>query len=479
MHTAALTQAFPARSPQELNDFHSQLNPTRVAAVVPVHSVAQVVGTVLHAREAGHSLSVAGGRGSMGGQQFGRDTLHLDMRPLRRVLRLDDEAGVVEAEAGVQWPELVSELDRLQEGRAQVWSIRQKQTGADRLSLGGALSANVHGRGLSMAPLVGDIESFDLVDATGSVRRCSRSENEELFRLAIGGYGLFGIVTAVRLRLSPRRVLRRVVELLDVDRLMPAFEQRIAEGCLYGDFQFAIDPRSEDFLRHGVFSCYQPVDLPGALPSSQRGLKAEDWRQLMFLAHHDKSEAFRRYAAFYLSTHGQLYASDRHQLSVYLEDYHRELDRHAGVRATEIITELYVPRPRLADFLAEAREDFRAHNVDVVYGTVRLIEKDRETFLPWARESYACTVFNLHTEHTEAGRAHTDEAFQRLIDMALRRGGSYYLTYHRAARRDQVESCYPQFERFLAHKRAHDPDGLFQSEWFRHYREMFNMASEH
>ncbi len=479
MHTAALTQASPAASLQELNDFHSQLNPTRVAAVVPVHSVAQVVSTIRHAREAGRSLSVAGGRGAMGGQQFGRDTVHLDMLPLRRVLRLDEEAGIVEAEAGIQWPELVAALDRLQEGLARVWSIRQKQTGADRLSLGGALSANVHGRGLAMAPLVGDIESFDLVDASGTVKRCSRSENRELFRLAIGGYGLFGVVTAVRLRLSPRRVLRRVVELLDVDRLMPAFEQRIADGYLYGDFQFAIDPHSESFLRHGVFSCYQPVDFQGALPASQKELKAEDWRRLMFLAHHDKSEAFRRYAAFYLSTHGQLYASDKHQLSVYLEGYHRELDRHAGVRATEIITELYVPRPRLADFLAEAREDFRAHGVDVVYGTVRLIEKDSETFLPWARESYACTVFNLHTEHTEAGRAHTDDAFRRLIDMALRRGGSYYLTYHRAARRDQVEACYPQFERFLAHKRAYDPDGLFQSEWFRHSREMFNMTPEH
>src|SRR2546428_9179968 len=41
--------------------------------------------------------------------------------------------------------------------------------------------------------------------------------------------------------------------------LMPAFEQRIAAGFTYGDFQYHTDPDSPDFLRKGVFSCYRPV----------------------------------------------------------------------------------------------------------------------------------------------------------------------------------------------------------------------------
>jgi hypothetical protein len=57
--------------------------------------------------------------------------------------------------------------------------------------------------------------------------------------------------------------------------------------------------------------------------------------------------------------------------------------------------------------------------------------------------------------------------------MAIARGGSYYLTYHRFARRDQVESCYPQFAEFLREKKARDPQERFQSEWYRHYRTMF------
>ena len=60
---------------------------------------------------------------------------------------------------------------RFQAGSSRSWGIIQKQTGADRLCLGGALAANAHGRGLRYAPLVADVEAFTLVDAEGELRR--------------------------------------------------------------------------------------------------------------------------------------------------------------------------------------------------------------------------------------------------------------------------------------------------------------------
>jgi len=99
-----------------------------------------------------------------------------------------------------------------------------------------------------MKPFISDVESFVLVDAMGTTHKCSRTENRDLFRLVHGGYGLFGIVTSVQLRLSPRKKIERVVEIRTVDDLMPGFEKRIADGFQYGDFQFSIERGSEDFL---------------------------------------------------------------------------------------------------------------------------------------------------------------------------------------------------------------------------------------
>jgi len=454
-----------------VNDVHSQLNETEVAEVVPVESVDAVCAAVARARELALPVAISGGRHAMGGQQFCSGGVLLDTRPLRRVLSFDRDRGVIEVEAGLQWPELLAYLYAEQEADSPAWAIRQKQTGADRLSIGGALAANVHGRGLALAPIVQDVESFVLVDAAGETHVCSRAENSELFRLAVGGYGLFGVVVSVKLRLTPRRKLERVVEVREIEGLMAAFDDRIAGGFLYGDFQFAIDPDDPGFLRRGVFSCYRPVDDATPVPRDQRALTTDDWKRLLLLTHVDKTRAWDGYSAHYLATSGQIYLSDAHQFADYVDDYHRWLDETTGAtdRATEMITELYVPGNRLDDFLGDVAEDFRRTGVDVIYGTVRLIERDGETFLAWAREPYACVIFNLHTVHTRVGLERGADAFRRLIDHAIARGGSYFLTYHRWAEPRQLEACYPQFRDFLSAKRRLDPEERFASDWYRHY----------
>jgi FAD/FMN-containing dehydrogenase len=446
-----------------------------VAAITRPDSLEAVVEAVDDAMVAGLPVAVTGGRHAMGGQQFCEGGLLLDTTSLDAVLDFDAETGVIEIEAGLQWPGLLADLQQRQRGDGQAWAIAQKQTGADRLSLGGALSANVHGRGLAMKPIVADVEAFTLVTAEADVLRCDRERHGELFRLVAGGYGLFGVVYSLRLRLVRRRKLERVVEVRDIEGLAGAFARRVADGFLYGDFQFATDPGGDDFLRRGVFSCYRPVDDATPIPAGQRALTRDDWTRLLYLAHTDKAAAFESYASHYLATSGQIYLSDAHQFADYVDGYHAALDAALGAPhpATEMISEVYVPRDRLTDFIHEVGEDFRAAGVDVIYGTIRLIEQDDESFLAWAKQPYAGVIFNLHTVHTVEGIEQSASAFRRLIDFAIARGGSYFLTYHRWATPEQLEACYPQIRRFFEEKRRYDPDELFQSEWYRAYRSAF------
>ena len=458
-----------------VNDIHSQLNRTYVQRVIRPNSIEAIQTAIRNAREEGQNISIAGGMHAMGGQQFGTDTVLLDMRELNRVLNFDPDKGEVEVGAGIEWPALIDTLLEAQKGQQRQWGIIQKQTGADRLSIGGALAANVHGRGLHFQPIISDVKSFALVDAEGILRTCSRRENSELFRLAIGGYGLFGVIISVKLRLGPRKKMERVVEVLDLDDLIPVFQERIADGSLYGDFQYMTDPESDGFLRKGVASRYRPVDDRTPMPEAQKKLSVEDWTRLIYLAHVDKARVFEEYSRYYLSTSGQLYWSDTHQLSTYIDNYHEELDKRLGSveKATEMITEVCVPRDALSRFLKDVRSDVRANRTNVIFGTLRLVEKDEECFLAWAKERYVCIIFNLHIVHTPKGLEKAGDDFRRLIDRAIQYGGSYYLTYHRWATRKQVETCYPQFPEFLRLKKKYDPEERFQSEWYRHYKKMF------
>ena len=183
----------------EVNDVQSQLNPTKVHRIVTPTSLEEIQIELRNAAAEGRAVSVSAGRHSMGGQQFGAGTVLFDMTKFNRMLNLDRPNGHVLVEAGIEWPALIEQLAREQADAPRPWTIRQKQTGIDEVSIGGSLSSNVHGRGLRFPPIVDDVESFVLVDAAGHVQTCSRRENYELFRLAIGGYGLFGVIAHVTL----------------------------------------------------------------------------------------------------------------------------------------------------------------------------------------------------------------------------------------------------------------------------------------
>ena len=461
--------------PVPVNDIHSQLNATSVSGVVAPRNVAETREAIIAVRDAGESLSIAGGRHAMGGQQFLSGGVLLDTRNLNRIISLDAERGIVMVEAGILWSDLVLGLGHMQRNQPGRWSVVQKQTGADRLSIGGALAANGHGRGLTYRPIVQDVESFELINPNGNLMRCSREENPELFRLAIGGYGLFGVIATVNLRLMPARPMQRMVEITTIDRLPAQFNERIANGFTYGDFQYRTDENSSGFLRDGVLSCYRSVqeDNPSAPKPPLNLLSEADWRRLLYWSHADKARAFDEYAGFYRNTDGQIYDSDTFQLSLYIDDYHRELDQrlNAGCAGSETITELYVPLDELPDFMDAAGRELRQRGANVIYGTIRLIEQDDETVLNWARQRYACIVFNLHVDHTSAGIARVGDALRSLIDLAIKRDGSYFLTYNRFATGKQLARCYPQFAEFLALKRRLDPDDVFASDWYRSYAE--------
>ena len=478
IRTAALfalaPHAFSEREKEVwVNDVHSQLNRTRVRELLRPHPRDELGEIVRSATRKNLPISVSGCRHSMGGQQFGTDSICIDARELDRVVSFDREHGLLEAEAGIQWPKLIRAYLDAQADETKQWGIAQKQTGADTFTLGGSLSSNVHGRGLHMKPLISNIESFRLITADGKSIRCSREENSELFRLAIGGYGLFGLVDTVTLRLVPRQKLRRVVEIVRANDLPKRFEERIAQNFLYGDFQFLVDEKSPDFLQRGVFSCYQLISADEPVVAKKE-LRDDDWLELLRLAYTNREKAFKHYSDYYLSTNGQTYWSDTNQLSAYLPNYAQKIhDQIGGDESSLIITEIYVPRPDLPDFLAQAANLLRSNHTIVIYGTVRLIEKDDESFLAWAKQSYACIIFNLLTLHTPNGIEASARSFRGLIDLAIARSGSYYLTYHKFAKPEQVLACYPQFKEFLDLKRKYDPAERFQSDWYRFYRKLF------
>lgn len=467
--------AYTNTAPQLVNDIHSQLNATRVAPLLRPSSVDELRAIVRDVASRGQRLAISGGRHAMGGQAFASDRTLIDMTALDQRIALDADRGLLHIQAGADWPAIIRATHALQPGPAPRWGIRQKQTGADTLTLGGAISANAHGRGLLMSPIVDDIEDLTLVTPSAELLTCSRDLHPNLFRHAVGGYGLFGPIASATLRLAPRHKLRRLVDIIDIEDALNTVQRRVDQGCLYGDFQYAIDPADDGFLRRGVMACYLPVDDDTPLHPASDDLPREQWLQLLHLAHTDKRAAFAVYAEHYLRSHRRVYWSDLMQLSTYIPTYAEFLASRPGradaPRETLVIGELAVPPERLTELLASARTILRERCVEDIYGTIRSLRRDSTTALPFARTDSACVIFNLRTPHTAEGTHRTRDTFRALHDAALALDGSFYLTYSRAATLAQVRRAYPQWDAFVRFKDAIDPTGVFTSDWFEHYRQ--------
>jgi FAD/FMN-containing dehydrogenase len=460
-----------AEAARRVADVHSQLaisTPSKILQPKTIANATAEIKTLASAKN-GH-LAICGSRHAAGGQEFANGAPLLDTRGLDRVIDYNVEEGTITVEPGIRWPELIEWLHK----QNSPWTFRQKQTGNDRLTIGGTLSANAHGQGLRLQPIIGDVQAIELLDAAGKVHTCSRMENRDLFRLAMGGYGNFGLITRATLQLTRRVKYRRTVEQITTKEIESKYRAAIESGARYGDFQCSIDDKAGGFLREGIWKEYQPVVDEVPL-TDIRSLIPQEWVDLVVLAHTDKRRAWATFGQGLLKTNGAVQYNEFWQGSPYVDNYHAEVDRRtaSGIHASELLTELYVPLDKVHPFIEDARALFLSRKTNMVYSTVRFIEKDDLTFLPWARSLSACVIFNIHTEHSAQAQSETQEVCRALIDAAIKYGGSYYLTYHRYARKDQVLKCYPEFVEFLKAKRHHDPKRVFRSDWYAFYEKMF------
>ncbi len=162
----------------------------RCRTLEPEH-IEELVGILEAAAESGTTVGLRGSGYSYGDAALNAGGTVLKLSRLNRILDWDSIHGVVTAEPGVTISELWKRII------ADGW-WPSVVPGASAVTLGGAVASNVHGKNNWWIGCFGDsVRSFDLLLASGRSLTCSREQNSDLFRAAIGGLGLFGVVTQV------------------------------------------------------------------------------------------------------------------------------------------------------------------------------------------------------------------------------------------------------------------------------------------
>src|SRR5262245_9638394 len=107
--------------------------------------------------------------------------------------------------------------------------------------------------------------------ADGTLVTCSRSENQELFRLAMGGYGLLGIILELEVDMVPNRLMRPTFAVLPTREFAQAFVEAIDEdprvGMAYGRLSVA----RRGFFDEALLVTYRPTGSRRNLPPAGTG----------------------------------------------------------------------------------------------------------------------------------------------------------------------------------------------------------------
>ena len=166
-------------------------------------------------------VSIAGARHSMGGHTIYPDGIVIDMLPWNH-MELDEGRNILNVQAGAIWKDIIKYLDE----RGRSVAVMQSN---NSFSVGGSISVNCHGWQYGRPPIASTVESFRLMLADGTIVRCSRTENQELFSLALGGYGLFGVILDVELRVVPNERYRLEQYVVPVDQSLATFDEKIKD----------------------------------------------------------------------------------------------------------------------------------------------------------------------------------------------------------------------------------------------------------
>ena len=450
----------------------SCLNKTAVYGIVKVSSVEDIWNALRFARENHLKVTVAGQRHSMGGQAFIKDGVVLDLRSFNQ-MKLNKERKILNVQTGATW----KQIQRLLDGEGLAVKAMQS---INIFTVGGTLSVNAHGIAHNPGQIAPTVRSFRIMLSDGEIKTASPTQNSELFRLALGGYGLFGVILDVDLDVVDNEVYKWKTEYMNY-RDFPEFYKRNVEGndrigLAYG--RLSMSPPS--YLTETALHVYERTSFDGVLPL----LKPVGHDRLVrFVINLSKTGGFGRWVRWALEKYveprfypclsrNEAMSQEEGCLVSRNQEMYDSMDYLKNrLRDTDILQEYFIPYEKMAEFVEGLREIVKGDGANLLNVTIRIVHKDTLTALPYAKQDMFAFVLYFNQKLNETESRTLQKTTTDLIDLALRLNGTYYLPYQLYYSQEQLHKAYPEVDAFFAAKRKYDPIALFTNKFYQTYGE--------
>jgi len=151
--------------------------------------------TIDLARNKKLSVCPRGGGFSYGDETLNENNIVVDCTRMNEILSWDSKKGIMEVQPGVTVQQVLKVSLR------DNWRL-SAVPGTRLPTIGGCVANNVHGKNCYREGNFGEcVLEFDILVASNEKLTCSRDKNSDLFFAAIGGLGILGIFTRIKLQL--------------------------------------------------------------------------------------------------------------------------------------------------------------------------------------------------------------------------------------------------------------------------------------
>ncbi len=438
-----------------LNDA-SLLSPTPVVSHVTLRdardeTLAKLREALNYARSAGRPFIASAARHSMGGQSLASNGTVVTLD--QQWLEPDTAARTYRVGAGVRWSTVIAKLDAIG------FSPAVMQSNND-FGVASTFSVNAHGWPVPFSGCGSTVREITMLLTDGSQVRCSRTQNSELFNHAMGGYGLFGVITELELDMVPNALLSPTFEEVSGRDLGALFAQRLASDpsiqMAYGRMDVAIDR----FFDQALLITYRPSGDQSRIPPASGSGVISRTSRYMFRnqVESDRAKQFR----WWVETDVGPRMAGKATRNSLMNEPVITLDDRDPFR-TDILHEYFVAPARFGEFVTACTDVIPASYQQLLNITLRFVDTDRDSVLAYATEPRIAAVMLFSQEQTVRGEEDMARMTHALIERVLAIGGTYYLPYRPHASLAQLSRGYPRAAAFAARKRELDPNLLFRN----------------
>jgi FAD/FMN-containing dehydrogenase len=315
--------------------------------------------------------------------------------------------------------------------------------------------------------------SMRIINANGEIVECDRQNNTELFRLACGGFGLFGIITEVRLKIVPN--VKITMESVYVDP--KDFHELYTKVLDNKDINVKISRINiANFKKIYVylFSKTNNHETVSTLTDYERGMSKTSKLLYKWVSNLSAFQQFRFSVESFFETplDWTTTQTDRNLLMYESAKPMYELyNPFIEVDDTFVLQEYFIPHEQFEAFMEKISPIFlrKFKKISLLNITIRYVLKDEFTFLPYAQKDVFAFVLYYRIERSKDGDSELEKVHQLMVEITKELGGTFYLPYRFHYSDEDLQTCYPMIDTFFKMKEKYDPDHLFSNLWYERY----------